>query len=250
MTINDSNSEVLTYVNIGILNKNIGTVSDHKGQFELTIPDSLLNDTLSFSHVGFEHIHIRILDLLEQNGIQIRLKMKDLLLDEISIHAKEPKEKKYGTRGHSPFLSVPAYINNDIYEIAFLVEPKKTPLQIQKLNLFVKYSSIDSCLFRINIYDNSSGFPGEKINTENILIRTKITQSDWTVVDLSQRNLVLDHDFFISVEFLPDFKNNEIFQISYGAKLIKGGKTYFRKSSLGKWTSFFGNVSFNIEVVN
>ncbi len=199
--------------------------------------------------MGFEQRQIPIIEMLDSTNRDIGLKRKVAILEEIKIYAREPKIKKYGTRGHSPLLSAPAYIDKDIYEIAFFVKPSKTPVQIKNLNMYILYSSVDSCIFRINIYDNSEGYPNEKINTKDVIIKTSIIQGKWNVVDLARHNLVFNSDFYVSVEFIPDFKTEEAFQITYGAKLIKGGKTYFRESSIGGWTSFFANVSFNIEVI-
>ena len=47
--------EPLPYVNIGLINKNIGTVSDDYGYFELGVNAQLnAQDTLLFSMIGFE----------------------------------------------------------------------------------------------------------------------------------------------------------------------------------------------------
>jgi hypothetical protein len=39
----------LQYVNIGIKNKNIGTISDEKGDFSITIDNTRINELLTFS---------------------------------------------------------------------------------------------------------------------------------------------------------------------------------------------------------
>ena len=247
---NDSNNEKLEYVNIGIIKKNFGTISDLEGRFNLSIPDSLINDTLTFSYIGFERFQVPILKLLDSTNLHIRLKSKLVIMEEIKIHAKEPRIKKYGTKGRSPFLSMPAYINRDINEIAFLVKPKKIPVKIKNLNLYIYGSSIDFCIFRVNIYNNSEGYPSEKINVENIIIRTSIIRGDWNTIDLSKYKLVFNHDFYVSVEIIPDFKSDNPFQISYGVKMIKGGKMFTRKSSLGEWEISSINVSFNVDLIH
>ena len=245
----DATNEKLAYVNIGIRNKSFGTVSDFEGNFKLTVPDSLLYDTLTFSYIGFERKRVPVMEMVDSTKHIIRLKRKVAILKELKVYAKEPKIKKYGTRGHAPFVSVTAYIDRDIYEIAFLVKPNRTPVQVNKLHMFIKYSSIDSCLFRINLYDKLEGKPNQRINTENIIISHALTQSKWNSIDLSAYNLVCDDEFYVSVEFLPDFKEEKPWPIHYGAKLIKEGKTYFRESSMGEWTSSFGNVSFYVDVI-
>ena len=54
--IKDSkNNSNLDYVNIGISNKNTGTISDVKGNFNLKLNDKVTpNDTIVFSHIGYE----------------------------------------------------------------------------------------------------------------------------------------------------------------------------------------------------
>jgi len=250
LTINDSNNEKLEYVNIGIIKKNFGTISDLEGRFNLSIPDSLINDTLSFSYIGFESLQVPILKLLDSANLNISLKRKNEILEEITIYAKKTKIKKYGTKGHSPLGFVPAYIDKDIYEIAFLVKPRKIPAKLKNLNLYIHNSSVDSCIFRINIYDNSEGYPSEKINVENIIIRTSIIKRSWKTIDLTKYKLVFNSDFYVSIEFIPDFKDENPYQIGYGAKIIKGGKTYIRKSSLGEWEIDFFNISFNVDLIH
>src|SRR6267142_1827990 len=43
----------IPFVNIGIVEKNIGTLSDPDGSFELTIPAQYVHDSVIFSSLGF-----------------------------------------------------------------------------------------------------------------------------------------------------------------------------------------------------
>jgi hypothetical protein len=50
---NSQNNSNLDYVNIGISDKNAGTISDAKGNFNLKLNDKVTpNDTIVFSHIG------------------------------------------------------------------------------------------------------------------------------------------------------------------------------------------------------
>lgn len=247
--INNSNNERLEFVNIGIIKKNFGTISNAHGYFEIFIPDSLVEDTLTFSYIGFERLKVPITVLIAKPKQNIQMFPKEILIDDINIYANKPITKKYGTKGHSPLVFVPAYVDRDIYEIAFLVKSKKYPAKAKYLNIYIKSSSIDSCRFRINFYDNQEGIPNNILNTQNIIIKKNIVKNDWNKIDLTDYNLVISKDFFVSVEFIPDFESNEAYQISYGGKLIKEGKTYFRSSSLGDWVNIPYNISFNIDLL-
>ena len=48
-----SSKQALAYVNIGIIGKGIGTVSDINGKFSINLDDSLNSQTLKFSYIGY-----------------------------------------------------------------------------------------------------------------------------------------------------------------------------------------------------
>ena len=52
---NFENNEPLPYVNIGIKNKTVGTVSNNNGLFNLSLNDKVSSkDTVIFSYIGFK----------------------------------------------------------------------------------------------------------------------------------------------------------------------------------------------------
>ena len=101
--VTDREDQVLEYVNIGIEQKNFGTMSLRDGLFELGIPYKYRNDTLTFSYVGFEQERIPI---NQMDSFQtISLYENTNVLDEVLITAKEPKRKKIGIKSYNHFLS-------------------------------------------------------------------------------------------------------------------------------------------------
>ncbi|MFD0836555.1 carboxypeptidase-like regulatory domain-containing protein [Mariniflexile aquimaris] len=53
--LNFENNEPLAYVNIGIKNKTVGTVSNNNGLFNLSLNDKVtIKDTIIFSYIGFK----------------------------------------------------------------------------------------------------------------------------------------------------------------------------------------------------
>ncbi len=52
--------EKLQYVNVGIKNSTVGTVSDLDGNFRLLIPDELESDSISFSCIGYKDFNIKL----------------------------------------------------------------------------------------------------------------------------------------------------------------------------------------------
>jgi hypothetical protein len=83
--ITDANNTTIAYASIGILSKNIGTVSNEEGAFIFELTESNLNDTLTVSTIGFSSFNIRIQDYLELNTKVIVLEEEPVLLDEIVL---------------------------------------------------------------------------------------------------------------------------------------------------------------------
>ena len=96
--IDSRNQEPLTYVNIGIKEKNIGTVSKEDGSFTINIPSELQHDSLTFSIVGYHEFVLRIHGLDSDEDVIIQLKEKTTQLKEVVIAGEKSVVKKYGIK--------------------------------------------------------------------------------------------------------------------------------------------------------
>lgn len=81
----DASNETLPYTAVGILSKYIGTVSNDDGAFILKLDESNLNDTLSFSTMGYKTFKIRIQDYLDSKKEVVILEEDFFLLNDIEI---------------------------------------------------------------------------------------------------------------------------------------------------------------------
>ena len=70
-SIKDSNKKAIAYASIGIENKGIGCISNDKGMFSLSVPDSLLNNELTVSHLGYRKHMQKIRNLVSSKEIEI-----------------------------------------------------------------------------------------------------------------------------------------------------------------------------------
>lgn len=82
--IDREEKDVLPYTNISILTKNIGTISNIDGDFELKIPESMQLDTVAFSCLGYLQYRLPIADIINMSYI-IRLQPKTIQLKEIKV---------------------------------------------------------------------------------------------------------------------------------------------------------------------
>ncbi|SHF38969.1 CarboxypepD_reg-like domain-containing protein [Chryseobacterium vrystaatense] len=228
-------NEPISYVNIGIINENTGTVSDINGYFKINIDNDKLNHLLTFSSPGFENYQVRINDIDETKDRKFLLSSKTIKIPEVIITLKNTQDVKLGTTSYSTMVAGYVRVNNDknkdIQEFAKELNIKK-PSKIKDIhmNLFNVIES-DKRNFRVNIYDIKDGLPNNKINTENIIIDQKL-QNGWNTFDVSSYHLVYDKPIFISIEYIPQIPG-EPEPFRYSGKLF--GKSITRNASLGKW---------------
>ncbi|HEY5370585.1 MAG TPA: carboxypeptidase-like regulatory domain-containing protein [Hanamia sp.] len=233
-TVKQSDSSILSYVNVGIKLKSVGTVSNESGQFGVEIPKQFLKDTLTFSYVGFEELNVPIQSIVHSSIHVFVLKSKTTQLAEIVIKSKELKQRKIGTKSHNPFLwgTAQSKASNDIIEFAKFINIKNKVSRIQSVHIYLGGGvTIDSATFRINFYNVANGLPVDKIVDKNIIERMVIKKG-WLTIDLTKEKIVLDQNFFVSFEFMPEQKFSK-YGFSYGAQF--GGNYVSRNSSLGNW---------------
>jgi hypothetical protein len=232
-TISDSTTnKKLSYVNIGIKHKNIGTVSLLDGSFNLTIPPGNKTDTLTFSMVGYQDYKSAILNL--PDDVNVKLKPKTAQLAEVIIRSPSLIEKKIGESNYHALVQFTDGSTNqkDIFEIAQLIHLDTTLSKITTVNLYISSSRPDSGIFRINFYTYDGRHPTTRICDTNITQKHAITKG-WLTFNLKPYNIYMKGDFVVSIEFIPNNPINK--PINYNIKLVGATKSFYRASSQGDW---------------
>ncbi len=87
----------LSYVNIGLLNSDLGNVSDKNGEFKIKIPSSQNVDSLRLSMIRYKPVIVAVKDLNSNKEQQQIFLEKDVSeLNEVILRAKTWKRKKLG----------------------------------------------------------------------------------------------------------------------------------------------------------
>lgn len=232
--ISNSNKIPLEYTNIGIKNKNIGTIADNFGDFKIILNQKDINDILTFSYVGYENLDMNISDILSKNIKEFTLIQKVNELKEIIIVAENSKIIEVGTKSTSGMVagrvSTIDSKNKDMREFAKKITIKK-PSKILNVNFNLFGVKLDSANFRINFYSIKDKLPFEKIISTNIILKQKILNG-WNEFDLSKYDLKFEKPFFITLEYIPESFNEEL-PFWYSGQLL--GKSISKSSSLGTW---------------
>lgn len=231
--VKTNNNKKLEYVNIGIKEKNIGTISNEDGTFLITVNKSLLKDSLTFSYVGYKNLTIKIEDIKSKKQNEFILLEQPTELNEVIISARKRKIRKLGTNSYVSMVagylwSRENFENKDIIEHAKYLNIKK-PSRILNLNMNLFNVFADSITFRINFYTVKDKLPNKRIH--NIILTEKIKKG-WNLFDLESFDLKFDQPIFITFEYIPKTAEEPC--------RISGqffGKSTKRIASLGTWNT-------------
>ncbi len=264
----DEKGEPIPFVNIGIENTYIGTISEMNGDFELKIPEKFVTEVVLFSSIGYHRISIPVKGNIGK-VIEIVLKENILQLDEIAIVEDKfrPRIKKLGKI--SSFDT--RFMTDTTYSGAAMAQLITSPFDatfvhwiklgyingIEDLKLRVKFRSVDSTnrpgklLFEKEIIVPLYEFDGyhkmrfDHINLSFIekeffvelepLVLKKDRKEIHNIISTALKEtpqLVKYNDFG---EILVNDQELDMKFIQFKVSTKKSNTTYYRTSSFGKW---------------
>ncbi len=230
-----ANQSALSFVNIGIKKKNIGTSTLMDGTFSFQLSRLNENDTLTLSMVGYSELNLPIKSIVEAHQKVFLLNRKTVEFNPLIITANKLVEKKFGIKSAGTLTRfTDASLNqNDIFEIAQVIKLDTELSKITSLNFYINESRADSGTFRINFYGYNGKSPTERI-IEKSIVQTKQIQAGWLTFDLTKYKIYLKGSFVVAIEFIPSQKRNA--PIYYEIKLGGSAKSFVRTSSQGEWS--------------
>ena len=253
IVLDKSNKQVLAYASIGIIGKPVGTISDEKGEFALTISQKNNNDSLKIFSIGYLPKVILVSEYMSQHIKSIELDAAPLQLEEVVVQSKKVKFKKLGADKYSKNNCTGfADVSNNWKgsEAAVLMRNSKSVL-IESFSFYViqnKYS--DSLLFRLMLYRKiKNDWVGPTFLKKPIIFKLGTKQGEFTL-DLKEHNIRCAEDFFVSLECLMD--DMEITKFCYSGSIDI--PSYYKVKAFSKWHSTTGTrnggggADFNVKV--
>ena len=226
--------EPLPFVNVGVLKKELGTVSNEDGFFFLEVPDVFAKETLRFSMIGFDQRDFQVADfeaiLLSNNTLV--LAEQTTFLEEVVLTAEKKWDTRVSGNATTSKLLITGFTSNQLgNEIALFVKVKKTPAYIEGIQFSVVENIYPEVRFRVNVYSSEYRFPNKNILKENIFVT--LEQSEGIIsVDLKEYDILVDDDVFISLEWIDEDLGSEGLWFSAG---VFGKSIYARSTSQAEW---------------
>lgn len=254
------NNEELDYVNIGIANKNVGTVSNSKGIFKLRLNKKVIpNDTIVFSHIGFETKKILVSQLKDSNNT-IEMIPSENTLKEVVVSFKKPKPKQFGrsSKGlglmHSNFFytfdkTVDDYLSRE-RGMEFRI---KKDCIVENLNFNITTNEFKSVKFRLNFYKIENDLPTKILIEKDIIFEVKDNKLGLFTVDLKPYDIYLDKemgDIAVTIQWIESIKTDaksKFFSISTAASATE--KSFYRERNMANWSKSGQSLTFYLNTM-
>jgi hypothetical protein len=226
------------FVNIGIIGKNIGTVSDINGNFTINLSNDYDNDSLRISIIGYESQNLLIKDFKENSTKKIFLSPRSYSLKEVKVTYHKYKKLRLGNPVMTNDLRS-GFADNELgSELGIKVYVPKQAI-LRDINLNVGICTFDSVTYRLNIYRIVNEELYINILTEPIYISfSKNEINNVIVYDLRKYSITVKGDILITLELYKDLGEGKLlFDTEYFT-----GITFHRKTSQGNWTQSPGVI--------
>jgi len=222
------NGEPLPYATIGIEGKNVGTLADEMGKFELIIRKEHFSDSLTVRYLGYEYQSFKIAEL-ESFILNINLVKSEVALKEVIVNADKTRKLLLGSKGEQTKTYGYMFGGGVGTEIGQFMELKKETLYLEKVSIYISQLGGQGFKLLLKIYsqDEMTGMPDE-----NALIVQKIVGSTkpkgWIDIDLSDQNLYISQPFYVCFQWISEDIKSPLIG-------LRGDMGLVRTKALGRW---------------
>lgn len=194
----------LPFVNIGVVGKSLGTVSDEQGAYHLGFSEALAADTVRVSSLGYQPLRLPLRELRAQPSRT--LAPAAVGLAEVQVQASNPL-RRTRTLGYtkSKGASTVNFSSLKDYgaELGTRIQLRHRPTLVQSVTFNLAHNQAGKLTFRVNLYRlGANGQPTNvKLLTRDVLVTTDLAEGPVTV-DLTADHLVLNEDFLLALEWV------------------------------------------------
>jgi len=237
----------LSYVNIGIINTTVGTITAPDGTFELYIDSIHLAGTIRVSHIGYIEKEIQLEKHANQQYFEISLTIENTTLEQIEVRATQLFSQQKGCKETNTKRNVNFSISQNPNQnlgaaIAKKFKNKKKKIYIDTVHFFIRQNNFDTVRFRVAIHEIDNKRPGRLINREDIITEINHKKQGWINLDLTAHNIVCNQNFIVSIEWVYHSKKGNRLRMPINLPSI-GSTHYYRYGSQNEWKKFGGMSS-------
>jgi len=229
----------LEFCSVGIIGKNIGTITDEAGRFALDLKGVNGRDSLRISYLGYEKLTLEYPKFKSGNLGEILLESKHVILPVIEITDMRSR-LQVGSVGNARAKGFNGWggIENagKGKQVGLLVDIDNEIL-LTSLAMLVEKNTYDSVLLRLNLYSlTEQNLPDRELLQQNIFFQIKKSHG-WVKIDLEKYKVSLQEDFYLGVEWIAGWGGKSQGDLlTFSRVRNKPGISIYRSSPQGEWS--------------
>ena len=201
--INKSTQQGLAFVNVGVIGKALGTVTDEKGAYQLPFQKALATETVRISSLGYATRTLTLQELAAHPDVA--LVPEAIPLAEVQVHGKALFRRTHtlGNTGNAE-MATNTLTNTSLGgQVGTVIKLSRRPTSIVNAVFNIARNSPGQVTFRVNLFRlDPTGLPSDiKLLPRDVIVTSPIVRGPITV-DLSADQLVLNEDFFLAIEMI------------------------------------------------
>ncbi len=155
----------LPFVHLGVQGQNLGQISDDRGRFALDLSTLSATDSVTFSMIGYHTLSFALTDGHRQfHKVSLRPATYDLGTVIVRSPDRLPLRKMGRFRASKTTIGESGFEQFGFGgEWATLIKYEGMPFLAQSFNFHTRFNTVDSVLFRVNIYALEQGLPGPSL---------------------------------------------------------------------------------------
>lgn len=240
--VNQENDPI-PYANIGIVDTEVGTISNEDGSFRISIPATYNDHQLLFSSIGYEQTSVPVNSATGSSNLQIQLKKKITELPQLVVYP-DRKKNRFKELGNNASLFLSGELHYDsVYAgsaMALLIDRSNYSslkyLNSASLYIAKNLSPKFKVRFRVMSVDPENMQPEKDLLHQSVVLNSD-KRRGWMTFELEE-NLYLQEDrFYVVFEWILDQKDRKHIanaysnymetypeRVSYDTTIIQGEK--------------------------
>ena len=225
------NKSPIAFVNIGILDSDIGTISEEDGSFSILISERYLKARLMFSALGYHRISLSVDSAKNIPNLTVLLEESMVQLKPVTVTGEQFNRKYLFGNGESEGGTVYADTITAGSAIALLIENRgntmnlkyprfKYPALVESVSVRVAKNTFKEFKIRVRFYsvDSLTGLPGKDLFNKSVVTTSRMKKG-WLEIDLLKHYIMIDGPFYLCFEWILDKKDRRYLHHQYSSWL-------------------------------
>jgi len=212
VVLDAATQQPVIYAHVGIVGKNVGTITNEQGLFSLSATSVGKGDTLRVTMLGYETLNYLIPSAVSDSiSLRLHIHPRSYDLPTVTFFPKGEQQQIGATEDDLLFdvWGAGGLATGEELGRAFRVPSGRT-VRMDTCYLHLRRNHSDSLLFRLNIYQLENGKPGRPLLDSDVRFRVKPGENEaddgWITVPLVGEQLILDTDFVLTIELLRNWE--------------------------------------------